>query len=548
MFHSKKLSIYSQMTIDLKNYPFLKSVKNENQANVKIFSSPNNKFIININNNKELLPMEKLPVFLDHLNQTINSRQITNLRKKEAFQNLKFPAKRKIINNFVKNFSTTYQDIIKELIKSEKLDDIPKKLSKLDDLKSYSSFIMLTQHKGRSNASVSDFENKKQKTYYLSSSSFNSIFKAIKKSKSNAFLNQKAISEELRIVGNFLGHAISLNKLSIILIVSRNDLIAPSLKEMNIFSDFVNQLDMAFSYIENKNSLLLDTKIFLEIFKKIGYSMEIETPEEETLTNTQDQTYFSQTYSPPWSFLILKYSAEENSFLSPDIFHYHRIRLLGELFNILKHELSNPILGINMVLDILRNDEAFKESKELLDEVKLASSRAQNILNNMTNLFIKDQDKREIYVKDILDTLTAILKSELRLIKYSFDISEEHQNIKLDTNISSIIQILFNLIYNAIHELKNKKESKNLYLKTQADKSFFSFIIEDTASGLPLNIKENLFKPFYTNKESGNGLGLSLSKNLALKNGGDLVLEKSDSSGTIFKLLIPLNNEENSCH
>jgi len=540
--HSSKALIFNDCSLDLRSFIHLRESKSEKSADITIKQISDDLFALSDKFHHEKLSKDKLLQFLSDMDSFFKTTHRRKVKFKEFSKSNVYKIKKKESALFSNKFSSTYQHIIKELIKSEKLDDIPKKLSQLDELNSYSSYIMLTLHKGRSQALVTDYENKDSKKYYLSSNSFNTIFNSIKKSKGNSFSFQKSLSDELKLVGSFLAHTFILNKMTIILIVSRNDFIEVSEREQTVFGDFVTQLDLAFNYIENRNSLILDSKFYLKIFDYVGYKIQLESPEGVFISNTTDQPNFNLSYSRPNAPMTLRYSMTENSYFTADIFHYHRIRLLGELFNILKHELSNPILGINLALDILSSAKSLEKFSDLTHEIKSASKRAQSILENMTNLFVEDQSKLEITIPEVIETLIAILKSELRLVKYSIEVKEDIKNLSLQTNISSVIQILFNLIHNSIQELKAKNGEKEIGIRVFKDSESIIFEIQDNGTGLPQEIVLNLFKPFLSFKKDGNGLGLSISKSLAIKNGGDLLLIKSDTTGTTFHLLIPLSS------
>ncbi len=540
--HSSKALVFSDSPLELKGFAHLKECKSMKVADISISKLSENLYSLCDNSITENFSKDNLLKFFKSLDFFFQ----TNIDRKDNLKKIQkhnvYKSKKKDISQFSNKFSTTYQNIIKELIKSEKLDDIPKKLSQLDELKSYSSYIMLTLHKGRSQAFVTDYENNDAKKYYFSSNSFNTIFNSIKKSKGNSFSFQKSLSEELKLVGSFLAHTFILNKMTIILIVSRNDFIEATQTEQTVFGSFVTQLDLAFNYIENRNSLIQDANFYLKIFDFVGYKIQLESPDGIFISNAKEHQSFNLSYSRPNAPMTLRYHMTENSYFTADIFHYHRIRLLGELFNILKHELSNPILGINLALDILSGSKNLDAFSDLTHEIKLASKRAQGILENMTNLFVEDQSKVEITISEVIETLIAILKSELRLVKYTVEVQEDIKNISLQTNISSVIQILFNLIHNSIQELKNKKDEKLVKIHVFKDSKNIIFEINDNGAGLPEKILDNLFKPFLSFKKDGNGLGLSISKSLAIKNGGDLLLINSDNTGATFHLLIPLLN------
>ena len=127
----------------------------------------------------------------------------------------------------------------------------------------------------------------------------------------------------------------------------------------------------------------------------------------------------------------------------------------------------------------------------------------------------------------------------------------------LDKNLPEIVmnpqevgRVLLNLINNAFHAVakkhkENKREFKPLVIvKTWQEENHVFISVKDNGNGIPDNIKEKIFQPFFTTKEAGEGtgLGLSISYDIITKgHRGELVVESIPEEGTEFIIKLPLN-------
>lgn len=114
--------------------------------------------------------------------------------------------------------------------------------------------------------------------------------------------------------------------------------------------------------------------------------------------------------------------------------------------------------------------------------------------------------------------------------------SSEQALVQADPKL--IGQVLINLIKNA-KEALNGKEDGNVTVLVQANSARVSLSVNDNGPGIPADVKDEIFVPFFTTKEKGNGIGLSLSKQIMKVHGGDITVD-SGSKGTRFRLILPL--------
>ncbi len=107
-------------------------------------------------------------------------------------------------------------------------------------------------------------------------------------------------------------------------------------------------------------------------------------------------------------------------------------------------------------------------------------------------------------------------------------------------------QVLINLLDNAV-EATNEDGEIQISINTACeadDRTMVVVRVRDSGQGMPQDVRERIFEPFYTTKENGTGLGLCIAVQIMARHGGRLVLESSTERGTAFAVWIPIAREE----
>ena len=114
-------------------------------------------------------------------------------------------------------------------------------------------------------------------------------------------------------------------------------------------------------------------------------------------------------------------------------------------------------------------------------------------------------------------------------------------NIRVVTDENLLSQVIINLLKNAIEALTLEKvENPRLIIKLKLNDNSYCLEFYNNGPQIPNEIKEQIFVPFFTTKEKGSGIGLSLSKQIMLKMGGDILLKLKDGSWTTFVIHLPM--------
>ena len=236
-----------------------------------------------------------------------------------------------------------------------------------------------------------------------------------------------------------------------------------------------------------------------------------------------------------------------------------KLAALGELAAGLSHELGQPLTGVKgfaqEALDILKTEPkpSKKRMRELIADVVLNADKMAGLLAHFRSF--ARQEKRSFDKNDKLEgvNLKRVFESVTKLMNRQF----ENHGIEVRSNFNAgalaaaqahpVEQIIINLLSNSRDALAEKtKSSKNFTPRIEVslaiEKEFLCFRVADNGPGIPESHQLKIFDPFFTTKEPGKGmgLGLSISYGIAHRFGGEVLLEKSDSSGTVFVLKLPL--------
>ncbi len=205
-----------------------------------------------------------------------------------------------------------------------------------------------------------------------------------------------------------------------------------------------------------------------------------------------------------------------------DAFQKQKVLLLGDLFNTLRHELSNPLFGLRLSAELVLTTVEDLEFKSIFTQVLNNIQRSQNIIHNLSKLYSGEQNDTMFDLLPLIKETITLAKSELKGLYVDVSEINFNESLLVEAKPVAVVQILFNLIVNSAQAMKTLTEKAVIKISIDRNLDFLNINIEDNGPGLPLSIKENLFKPFHTTKSKGHGLGLALSKDLAIKIGGDL--------------------------
>lgn len=428
----------------------------------------------------------------------------------------------------------------------QNLQTLPSVILNIKEFSNFQFCQIISHQKGNPTAQSTSFSKNNSEFYSddINSSDFSKVFRSIKKSKNKLFNQINSEVDFFNCFGTYLASVISYDTHNIIIILSHNDFLPPGDEEQNIFNQNILQLKpLIYSALKNdmNNSRI---ELLNLAFKNFPYRLKITDKNEITLYENKPTTLnTSEKCHEYWldsnTLLSVFLPADTNN--SIDIYHNERVSLLGELINTLKHELSNPLFGLSLTSKLLSDSETDEEKKDIFIEVQRGIERCQTIIKNFSDIYRESTEIKNIDLLSLIKETIVLTKSETKGVEKKINVAGNLKKISIDTNPTWISQIIFNLIINSSQAISNSRISKPLIeINISKENDFVLINITDNGPGIPQKLHNKIFSPFFTTKQEGTGLGLNICQRLARKLNGDLKLTKSDQSGTIFTLNMPL--------
>lgn len=227
-----------------------------------------------------------------------------------------------------------------------------------------------------------------------------------------------------------------------------------------------------------------------------------------------------------------------------------------KLMRVLTHEIMNsitPIVSLSETLlsyfQIKHVSKSTKDITELTIEktirgLETIKSQGQNLIY-FTESYrqysgLKQPEFKYFSLTDLIENIQILYQEILQQqqIRFSTDFFQPQIQIYADENMLS--QVLINLLKNSIQALTEQSE-REIHIKVYIQEMILFIKITDNGSGIPSNLLEDIFIPFFTTKKDGTGIGLSLSRQIIRMHGGELSVKSQPFHETSFTISLPLN-------
>jgi PAS domain S-box-containing protein len=230
-----------------------------------------------------------------------------------------------------------------------------------------------------------------------------------------------------------------------------------------------------------------------------------------------------------------------------EVAHLLRAASLGELSAALAHELSQPLTAIlsnaQAAQRILAQEGCELEMiRDILRDIVTDDKRAGEVIHRLKGLLKKGEfNPQPLQANDMIQEALKLMHHELmaRNVRVVTELGSELPSIRGDS--VQVQQVLINLILNAVDAMAGQAQNaRTLTLGScQLEDNLIRFSVADTGDGIPPGSEEKIFEPYHTTKPRGLGLGLSLSRSIALAHGGLLWVENRRGGGAEFHFTIP---------
>ena len=232
-----------------------------------------------------------------------------------------------------------------------------------------------------------------------------------------------------------------------------------------------------------------------------------------------------------------------------EIYEMHRLEALAAFSSIaplIAHDINNPLSSISIQMDLMRRNVEKRDSDflyEHIDIVKSEIERIKKLVQGFLNLSKPVGIKPLLNSpKDLMDSLISFIEPTLKSENIKLELSIQKSLPYLEFDFDMLHNALLNIIKNAIESMTESDE-KTLTINVERKFNLLVISISDTGCGMDDNTLSNIFKPYFTTKKTGTGLGLSNVYSIVKMHGGD-VEAKQLQKGSQFIISLPLGIED----
>jgi signal transduction histidine kinase len=217
-----------------------------------------------------------------------------------------------------------------------------------------------------------------------------------------------------------------------------------------------------------------------------------------------------------------------------------RLASIGQLAAGIAHEIRNPLTGVGISLDILREGESLSPAgMSLLDDIGREIDRLEALIRGLLD-FARPQpaQKRPMRVAKALEWhRTFAEQCGKKGVEFRLDLRE---NPKIEGDPEKLKQLFLNLALNALEATDEGGEVRMASDLVHTVTGWCARVtVEDTGRGMDAEIAAQVFNPFFTTKSDGTGLGLAIAHSIAEQHGGRIDLESAPGVGTRFVVDLP---------
>ncbi|HQR29177.1 MAG TPA: ATP-binding protein [Anaeromyxobacteraceae bacterium] len=229
--------------------------------------------------------------------------------------------------------------------------------------------------------------------------------------------------------------------------------------------------------------------------------------------------------------------AELEAFYRERMVRADRFATVGEMATGLAHEIKNPLAGLSGALELLAEDLSENpRQSEVVGEMRHQVARLTNTMESL--LSFARPPKAHLRDTD----LHATLQKVLFLVRQQRRLAAVHVEVELGevphvlADPSQLEQVFLNICLNACQAMG--AAGGRLTVRSRLAEGRVAVDVEDTGPGIPESVRPNLFKPFFTTKREGNGLGLAISARIVAEHGGNIGYRCPAGGGTIFTVTL----------
>ncbi|TPQ30310.1 ATPase [Bradyrhizobium guangdongense] len=230
-----------------------------------------------------------------------------------------------------------------------------------------------------------------------------------------------------------------------------------------------------------------------------------------------------------------------------ELAHVNRFTTANELTASIAHEINQPLGAIRtnaetMALMIKSSSPDMSEIREIVADIRRDEERASEVILRLRSLLKKTPfELREVDLNGVVGETLEFLAALTVGRQVSVDRALEPGSLIVKGDRIQLQQVILNLVVNAIDAMSGMAAAnRRIAVRTDRNGNFAEVSIADSGSGIPQDKLSQVFQPFFTTKEHGMGMGLSIARTIVEAHAGQLLAENDAQGGARFRIRLPL--------
>jgi len=232
--------------------------------------------------------------------------------------------------------------------------------------------------------------------------------------------------------------------------------------------------------------------------------------------------------------------------LQSELVHMSRLSAMGEMASALAHELNQPLAAISNYMKGSRRllsasaDPNRGKIEGAMDRAAEQAQRAGQIIRRLRDFVARGESEKRIEsLNKLIEESGALGLTGAREqgVNLQFELDRSSDLVLVDR--VQIQQVLVNLFRNALEAMANSPQRRLVASTRPLPDDMVEIAVADTGSGFADGVETNLFQTFFTTKEAGMGVGLSISRSIVEAHGGRMWAESNPSGGATFRFTLP---------
>ena len=244
-----------------------------------------------------------------------------------------------------------------------------------------------------------------------------------------------------------------------------------------------------------------------------------------------------------WITLILTLYLIENRFeqvrVKKELMKAEKFNVVSELAASVAHEIRNPMTTVRGFMQLLQREELTKEQKSFIDISIQELDHAQDVINQYLSLAKPQTEEYEVFsLSDTMNESVDVMSTYAVMNSIQINRNIE-KGLMIKGMKIEVKQVLLNLLKNAIEAIKENGEITAAASRHRDGRILI--IIQDNGTGMSPEQLKVLGRPYYSTKEKGTGLGLTVCYQIVKRMKGEIQVESEQGEGTRFRIFLPGN-------